>query len=285
DLEPGSLLVAKGGREILVEGSAAAVYEERGNFAGFVLTFRDVTGRTRAEEAMRQSQKMEALGRLAGGMARDFNQLLTTILGNLSLVLTNVPRSDLNREFLVSAERAALAAGEMVKQLLGFANPREARLEVTCLNTAIEEMVEFVRWFLEPRVTLTFNPAADPRDVQADPVLLREALLNLCLYARDAAPQGGRVVIETENVDFEPTAGVSRPGARGGAYVCLRVRHTGTEILPQDRARIFEPFFVTKEPGKPAGLGLALVFGIVQEHGGWIDCRSEPDRGTSFDIY
>jgi PAS domain S-box-containing protein len=250
-----------------------------------VVTFRDVTRRRALEGQLRQSQKMDAVGQLAGGIAHDFNNLLTAVLGNLSLLVSGLPGSDPNREFAAAAERAAQRAATLTGQLLGFARQTVLRPRLLCLNTTVEEVLAILRRTIDPRIHLEVRQAGDLETVEADPGQMTQVLLNLCLNARDAMPEGGRLMIETANVTVEEGRERQQLGARPGPFVRLRVGDTGCGIPAEVRERIFEPFFTTKGPGKGTGLGLAMVFGIVQQHQGWVECASEVGRGTCFDVY
>ncbi len=245
----------------------------------------DITERKGLEEQLRQAQKMEAVGQLAGGIAHDFNNLLTAILGNVSLLLAAVPDHEPNRDLLRDIERAASRATELTGQLLGFSRQTMLRLEPTNINTVIRETVAILRWTIDPRISVVVetDPALWP--VQADPGQMNQVLMNLCLNARDAMPKGGRLTLEAANVVIDEAWARKHLDARPGEFVRLRVSDTGHGIPPEIRSRIFDPFFTTKEPGKGTGLGLAMVFGILKQHQGWIDCQSEVDHGTAFDIY
>jgi two-component system cell cycle sensor histidine kinase/response regulator CckA len=292
NLEEDSLLVGKNGHETPVEGSIGPVYDGHGSFAGFAVVFRDITAPKPAKAALDQSaeqvrhiQEMEMMGRLAGGMTHDFNQLLTVILGNLSLVLNRLPQSDPNRDLLANAEKAALQAAEVLKQLLGFARQARVPLQSLNLNPLIQEMMDTLCCLVDPRIAIEFTPAPDLWTIRANPAQLKEVLLNLCLNARDAMPNGGQLLVRTDNVVVEePTAG-AQGQVRPGEFVCLRVADTGRGIPPEILSRIFGPFFTTKGPGKGTGLGLALVLAVVEQHEGWIACHSEVGQGTRFDIY
>lgn len=292
NLEEGSLLQARDGKERLVEGTIAPIYEERGSFSGFVAVFRDRTARKQAEEALgqsmeetRQCQEMETIGRLAAGMAHDFNQLLTAILGNISLALMSVPQDAPAYPFLTNAEQAALQAAAVIKQLLGFSRKARVVFRILHLNPVVEEMVETLACLMDPRITIEFTPAPDLWNVRANAAQLKEVLLNLCLNARDAMPSGGQLLVQTENVVVRDVPAGAQGRARPGEFVCLRVSDTGQGVPPEIRDRIFKPFFTTKEPGMGTGLGLPLVLTIVEQHDGWIDCHSEVDQGTRFEIY
>src|SRR5262249_3459845 len=229
--------------------------------------------------------KMEAVGRLAGGVAHDFNNLLTVVLGNTCLVSSRLPESDANRELLTAVETAALRAARLVEQLLGFSGQTRLLLKPVPLNGAIDQMAGSLRRLVEPKITFEFQPGADLWLVQADRAQLGELLINLCLNAQDAMPEGGRLTVETQNLTVDQTHVRNQPQARPGEYVRLHVQDTGRGIPPEIRAQIYEPFFTTKGPGKAAGLGLALVHGIVDQHHGWIECHSAQGQGTIFDVY
>jgi PAS domain S-box-containing protein len=250
-----------------------------------VVTFRDVTEQRALEAQLRQSQKMEAVGQLAGGIAHDFNNLLTAVLGNLSLLLSALPADDPNREFAVAAERAGYRAANLTGQLLGFSRRTVLRPRPLLLNTAVDEVLAILRRTIDPRIRLEAAKADDLATVEADPGQMTQVLMNLCLNARDAMPEGGRLLLETANVTVVEGQARRQLGARPGEFVRLRVSDSGCGMTPEVRERIFEPFFTTKGPGKGTGLGLAMVFGIAQQHGGWVECASEVGRGTRFDIY
>jgi two-component system, cell cycle sensor histidine kinase and response regulator CckA len=245
----------------------------------------DVTERKGLEEQLRQAQKMEAVGQLAGGIAHDFNNLLTAILGNVSLLLAAVPDHEPNRDLLRDIERAASRATELTGQLLGYSRQTMLRLEPTNVNSVIRETVAILRWTIDPRISVVVETEPAHWPVQADPGQINQVLMNLCLNARDAMPHGGRLTLEAANVVIDEGWARKHLDARPGEFVRVRVTDTGHGIPAEIRSRIFDPFFTTKEPGKGTGLGLAMVFGILKQHQGWIDCQSEVGHGTAFDIY
>jgi len=246
---------------------------------------RDLTQRRRLEEQLRQGQKMEAVGQLAGGIAHDFNNLLTAILGNVGLMLAEVPFADPNHELLRETEKAAHRAAELTRQMLGFSRRAMLRMEPVDLNVLMRETVSILRRSTDPRIRIDVDSLGNLWTVQADPGEMHQVLMNLCLNARDAMPRGGLLRLQGSNVVLTEEYARDHLEARAGRFVRLRVIDTGVGITPEIRSRIFEPFFTTKEPGKGTGLGLAMVFGIVQQHHGWIECASEADKGTVFDIY
>jgi PAS domain S-box-containing protein len=256
-----------------------------GQVRGLIGMSRDITERKQLEEGLRQAQKMEAVGQLAGGVAHDFNNLLTAILGNVSLILSNLSPDHPDRDLLRDTERAATRAAELTGQLLGFSRKALLRLEPTNLNLALDEVVSILRRTIDPRITVEVHRAPDLSPVLADMGRINQVLMNLCLNARDAMPDGGRLTLETANVTVGQAHVRRHMDARIGQFVRLRVRDTGHGIPVDVRPRIFEPFFTTKPPGQGTGLGLAMVFGIVQQHKGWVECISEPGQGTDFEIY
>ncbi len=273
------------GKCLLVEILKTPFFGPDGQTMGLIGISRDITERRRLEEQLRQSQKMEAVGQLAGGVAHDFNNLLTAILGNISLMLAGIPPSDPNRELLRDTETAATRAADLTKQLLGFSRRTMLRLEPTNLNAAVQEAIRILRRTIDPRIAVEIKNARDLWNAWGDPGQLNQVLINLCLNARDAMPDGGTLTVETANVIVDGDYAQLHLEARPGEFVVLRVSDTGHGIPPEIRQRIFEPFFTTKRPGQGTGLGLAMVFGIVKQHQGWIDCHSETGCGTRFDIY
>jgi PAS domain S-box-containing protein len=261
------------------------VKDAQGRTVGVLGIFWDVTEQRTLEAQLRQAQKMEAVGQLAGGVAHDFNNLLTVILGNVALVRAGLPTGGTETELLAATEKAALRAAELTSKLLGFSRKTTLRLEPTTLDCCLDETLELLRHTIDPRITVQVRKAPQPWLVQADVAQLTQVLMNLCLNARDAMPNGGTLELETENVVLDREAVRLQLDAHPGEHVCLRVRDTGVGIPPENLPRIFEPFFTTKAPDKGTGLGLAMVFGIIKQHHGWITCCSKVGEGSRFDLY
>jgi PAS domain S-box-containing protein len=285
------LLLAKDGRHRQVEGTVTAVSDHESTFIGWVILLRDVAARRRMEASLRQCEEqlrrwacVESVDRLATGMARDFNHLLTVILSNLSLVRANGPRNDSDCDALDRAEEAALVAAEEVKQLVAFTRPQKGRWGPVKLNAVVAEVAESLTGLLDPRTSIRFTPAEDLWVVHGDRDQLREAVLNLCLNAGEALPRGGEILVQTENVQIGPGVDPGHIG-RGRGYVRLRVCDAGPGTPPEARSRRAESFFTTKEPQRGLGVGLALVWAMVERHGGWIDCYDEVGLGACFEIY
>jgi PAS domain S-box-containing protein len=253
--------------------------------AGSVLILTDITRHKELEDQLRQGQKLEAIGRLAGGIAHDFNNLLTAVLGNASLLLRSLPREGREHELVSTIERAAWRAAELTRQLLGFSRQTLLWLKPVSLNDSVSEVVGILERTIDPRITLEVRRAPGLWTVQADAGQMSQVLMNLCLNACDAMPDGGRLLLETTNEDVGEEYARHNLDARPGPFVLLRVADTGTGIPPELLPRIYDPFFTTKPPGKGTGLGLAMVFGIVKQHQGWVECHTELGRGTRFDIY
>jgi two-component system cell cycle sensor histidine kinase/response regulator CckA len=287
-IKPGTLesrYVRKDGVVIHVNIWSALLCDESGLVTGLVALVADITERRRLEDQFRQAQKMEAVGRLAGGVAHDFNNLLTVISGYSQLASNRLPagspiKSDL-QEVLQAAERAA----SLTRQLLVLSRRQVGELVSLDLNALVVEMERMLRRVIGEDVHLETRLSSSLASVRADRGQIELVLLNLAVNARDAMPNGGRLVIETANArPGGDSAPVGMPEL-SGPCVMLAVSDTGTGMSPQTRARLFEPFFTTKEPGKGTGLGLSTSYGIVRQHGGDIWVESEPDVGATFRVF
>jgi PAS domain S-box-containing protein len=256
-----------------------------GAIGGAVQILTDTTERKDLEEQLRQGQKLEAIGRLAGGVAHDFNNLLTAILGNTALIARSAALSTVERELVMTIERASSRAAELTRQLLGFSRKTLLWLAPTNLNEPIREVVGILHRTIDPRIRVEVVHTPDLWLVQADRSQMGQVLMNLCLNACDAMAQGGLLHLEAGNAVITTEHARTHLEARAGEYVWLRVGDTGHGITDDVLPRIFDPFFTTKEPGKGTGLGLAMVFGIVKQHEGWIEVSSRVGEGTTFQIY
>jgi PAS domain S-box-containing protein len=246
--------------------------------------FRDATTQRRLEEQLRQSQKMEAIGQLAGGVAHDFNNILTVIHGHASLLGT----SDLDDTGARSAQQitqAAERAAGLTRQLLTFSRRQLIQPKRLDMNKIVGNMTDMLGRLLGEDVALKLNYSQSPAMVEADAGMMEQVLLNLAVNARDAMPRGGQLAVRISIVEVNDSHVRSHPEARGGQFVCVSKSDTGNGIAPEDLPRIFEPFFTTKEIGKGTGLGLATVYGIVKQHQGWIEVESAIGKGTTFRFF
>ncbi|HWT83147.1 MAG TPA: ATP-binding protein, partial [Candidatus Methylomirabilis sp.] len=264
------------------------VEDEHGKPAAIEGTLIDITERKRLEAQLRQSAKMEAVGRLAGGVAHDFNNLLTAILGYSDLMLERLPSDSQLHRYVREVKKAGDRAASLTRQLLAFSRQQVLAPQILNLNSVVADTQKMLRRLIGEDIELV--TVADPSlgSVKVDPGQVEQVILNLAVNSRDAMPSGGQLTIETTNMDLtgqEDIGFVEPSNVKPGPYVLLSVTDTGCGMEAEVQSHIFEPFFTTKDKDKGTGLGLSTVYGIVQQSGGHIAVRSEPDRGTAFKIF
>jgi signal transduction histidine kinase/ActR/RegA family two-component response regulator len=246
---------------------------------------REVTEQRRLEEQMRQAQKMEAIGRLAGGVAHDFNNMLQAILGFVDVTRDYLERGVDPDPALDEIEKAGKRAAELTRQLLAFGRRQMLRPRPVDLNEKVGDTIRMLRRMISEDIELAFLPGEGVGPVLGDPVQIDQVLLNLAVNSRDALPNGGRIRIETADLEVGPEGAPGAPEIRPGRYVLLSFSDTGTGMSEEVQKHLFEPFFTTKEMGRGTGLGLATVYGIIGQHGGVIGVESRPGEGTTFRMY
>jgi len=279
-------LEARDGRRVNVE-FVSNVYGVNGKSV-IQCNIRDITARKRAEEVderLRQSQKMEAIGQLAGGVAHDFNNLLGVILGYCELLELGLAPDDSKRRMVEQIHNAGDHATALTRQLLAFSRRQVMRPAVLDLNRVITGMETMLRRLIGEHIEITTALLPDLGRVKADPSQIEQILMNLAVNARDAMPSGGTLTIETTNVELEDDDARQRAEVKAGSYVMLAMSDTGVGMDRETQARIFEPFFTTKRPGQGTGLGLSTVYGIVKQSAGYIYAYSEMGKGTTFRVY
>ena len=245
----------------------------------------EIAQHAETEEALRQSQKMKALGQLAGGIAHDFNNLLTVIRGYVECLSLEEQQSPDTIEALQEIQRATDRAAQLTSQMLMFSRKKRMQPQDLDLAEVITRLGNMLSRILGENIALQVQCARTPLSIHADPVMIELIIMNLAVNARDAMLQGGRLLVQTEAVEFNETNLTSHSKGRTGWFACITVSDTGSGIAPESMPHLFEPFFTTKEIGKGTGLGLATVYGIVQQHDGWIEVESESGRGATFKIF
>jgi PAS domain S-box-containing protein len=256
----------------------------RTDMGGILLTGRDVTERRRMEQALQQVQRMDSIGQLAGGVAHDFNNILTAILGFSEILIDDAPSGSDTRLDLEAIQKAAQHGASLSRQLLAFSRRQMLDLKVLDLGQVVRDFERMIARVLGEHIRWGAQSDPDLWHVKADRGQLEQVLMNLAVNARDAMPDGGVLTVETRNATIDDST-PDRMQAAPGAYVRLSVRDTGIGMDADTQARIFEPFFTTKAAGRGTGLGLATVYGIVKQSGGFVDVESEPGQGTSFHIF
>ena len=277
-------MLRKDGRKVLLEASARLI-RSNGSKDCVQGIARDVTERRQLENMVRQSQKLEAIGRLSGGLAHDFNNLLCVINGHTELLIEALQPGDPAIRNVTQIQKAADSAAELTRQLLAFSRRQVFHPQVVDLNTIVTETKRLLGRLIDEHIE--FYTALDPAlgRVMVDPVQVEQVIINLVLNARDAMPQGGKLTIETSNLDLGEDYQSKLSHIPAGEYVLLALTDTGCGMDEETQSRIFEPFYTTKEMGKGTGLGLATVYGVVKQSGGFIWVYSEEGRGTTFKVY
>jgi signal transduction histidine kinase len=271
------------GTEFPVELTVAHMRaESRAFLTGFI---RDITERRTLEEQLRQSQKLEAIGRLAGGVAHDFNNILMSIMGAAELLLMQMNEDDPARSEAIEIKQSVERGAGVTRQLLAFGRRQATRTRLFALGEVVGGMETMLRRLIGPEITFAIVSGADPVMVQADSGQVEQVVMNLVINARDAMPHGGRLTVQVDDVELDEATATTLVEGRAGRYGRLSVSDTGTGMTEQTRAKLFEPFFTTKEQGKGTGLGLSIVYGIVKQSGGYIGLSSELGKGTTFYIY
>ena len=276
-------IVRPDGTERMVQQQAEVIFDCAGRLERIVGILQDITERTLTEERLRQSQKMEAVGQLAGGMAHEVNNMLQIIHGYTELALQGVPDAD-TRDDLGHVLAAANRSTEIVRHLLAFSRKDALQRSLVDLNDRVTNLAHVLPRLIGPQIELQVTTADGVAAVQADSGMLDQVLINICVNARDAMPQGGVLKIATASVDVSPAYAQINGWTLPGRYAQVTIADTGLGMPLEVRQRIFEPFFTTKEVGKGSGIGLSVAYGIVQHHGGRIDVASEPGAGSTFTI-
>lgn len=276
----------KDGEWVVLESTASVIRNARGEVEKLVIVNRDIGERRRLEEQLRQSQKMDAIGRLSGGVAHDFNNLLGVIIGYSEVLQDSIKETDPHRGCVDQVVQAGKRAASLTRQLLAFSRQQVLEPKVLVLNAVVSDMEKMLRRLIGEDVELSISLDRELGKVRADQGQIEQVIMNLAVNARDAMPEGGKLVIHTANFEMDEAFVRRYPyPVQTGAYVLLTVSDTGVGMDSATQHRIFEPFFTTKEKGKGTGLGLSTVYGVVKQSGGYIEVESSVGKGTSFKIY
>lgn len=275
----------KNGEWRVLESTASAVRDEQGKVEKLVIVNRDITERRELEQQLVLSQRLEAVGKLSGGVAHDFNNILGVIIGYSEALQQDIKPENSLREAVDEIQRAGQRAAALTQQLLAFSRKQVLEPKILDVNSIIADMQKMLHRLIGEDVALKFNPGAGLGNVKADRGQLEQVVLNLAVNARDAMPHGGELRIETSNAELNEKDAQRHRYVVPGRYIMLKVNDTGTGMDAETQSHIFEPFFTTKEKGKGTGLGLATVYGVVKQSGGYIWLDSAPGKGTTFHIF
>ena len=275
----------KDGSLFTEDATISPVCDASGRVVNYVAAKRDVTHELALEAQYRQAQKMEAIGRLTGGVAHDFNNLLQAINGYTDLAVMDLPPESRPRKFLEKSAKVGQRAANLVQQLLLFSRRQAMQSKILNLNTVVSDMLKILERIIGEHIRIDWLPDKEPGIVNADSGMLDQVLMNLCVNARDAMPDGGVLTIKTQTIQMDTEFCAAHAWARSGRFVLISVSDTGCGMDPKTLDHIFEPFFTTKGEGKGTGLGLATSYGIVQQHNGMIDVDTVSGKGTTFRVY
>jgi PAS domain S-box-containing protein len=278
-----SVRLTKDGQSLHVSISVSPIHDADGKVIGASTIARNITAQKKTEDQLRQSQKMEAVGRLAGGVAHDFNNLLGIVTACTELLRSHVDADSL--EYVDNIREAAKRGASLTRQLLSFSRRQPVRAQLLDVNERLKEVSKLLRPLMGDDVEIVLLPKTETAIVEADAGQIDQIVVNLAVNSRDAMPHGGKLILETAVYDFHESFAGEHPSLRPGRYVMLAVSDNGIGMDEATRSRAFEPFFTTKDIGKGSGLGLATVYGIVKQSGGHVWVYSEPGRGTTFKIY
>lgn len=278
-----SPVLTRDGQRLMIDWHCTLIHNKETGVDRLIYSGKDISQRRELEEQLRQSQKMEAVGRLAGGVAHDFNNLLTVILGYTQLLLADLDASDPIAESITEIDDAAVRAEALTQQLLTFSRRQIMEPKVIDLNKLLSEMVKMLHALMGEDIELITRLPEGLDPIRADPHHLEQVIMNLVVNAREAMPEGGRLVLETNHAEISNDNRQKNENIQSGRYVLISVSDNGRGMDRETRSKIFEPFFTTKEGG--TGLGLATVYGIVRQSGGYIGVESKPEKGSVFTIY
>ncbi|MCX6893986.1 MAG: PAS domain S-box protein [Verrucomicrobia bacterium] len=267
------------------DATISPIHNPDGKIISYVAVKRDITREQQLERQVIEVQKMEAVGQLAGGVAHDYNNILAAGMMQLGILLADPNLTPELRHALENLKAGTDRAANLTRQLLMFSRRQAMQIRPVELNHLLEEEIKMLRRLLGEHIELMIPPPSGPAWIEADPGMMEQIIMNLCINARDAMPKGGRLTVGIRTVDFTAATAPANPEARTGKFVCLSVADTGCGMSDVVRRRIFEPFFTTKEVGKGTGLGLATVYGIVKQHNGWVEVESEVGQGSEFRVY